>query len=90
MPWLSSHSLGLNAVPLNRLHPQFSVKNEKFTDSLLLDRLICHRNDDFDDSGFSDPTYIYATRFCSHPGSEDILALANEDGKVIVQVRQRE
>ena len=81
MPWMSNHGLGL------RVSSEFLTKNEKYLDSILLNRLVCTSSDDFDDSEFSDPAYIYATRFCRLPGYEDLLALANEDGKVIVQVR---
>ena len=62
MPWLSSHGFGLNLNHLNRTRHNYNTKSEKFLDSLLLERLICHRSDDFDDSEFSEPTYIYATR----------------------------
>jgi hypothetical protein len=86
MPWHSSHGLGLNFRQLNGPGSKLASKNERNFDSILLDRFICHASDDFDDSDFSDPTYIYATRFCRRPGSEDLLALANEDGKVFVQV----
>jgi len=81
MPWMSNHGLGL------RLSSEFSTKNEKYLDSVLLNRLVCQSADAFDDSEFSDQAYIYATRFCKLPGYEDLLALANEDGKVLVQVR---
>ena len=86
MAWHSSRGLGLDPRQLNRLGSNLATKNERNLDSILLDRFICQSSDDFDDSEFSDPTYIYATRFCRLPGSEDLLALANEDGKVFVQV----
>jgi hypothetical protein len=81
MPWMSNHGIGL------RMSSELTIKNEKYLDSVLLDRLVCQSLDDFDDSEFSDPAYIYATRFCRQSGYEDLLALANEDGKVFVQVR---
>ena len=85
-PWMSFHGLGLKGSHLNRANSRYSLRSQKYYDSMLLNRLICVRNDDFDDSEFGEPSYIYATRFCRSAGSEDILALANEDGKVIIQV----
>lgn len=86
MPWMSCHGLPLHVSHLNRAYSQFTLKSQKHYDSMLLSRMCCLRNDDFDDSEFGEPSYIYATRFCRLAGSEDLLALANEDGRVIVQV----
>ena len=86
LPWMSCHGLGLNVSHLSRSHRFDSLRAQKFYDSLLFSRLVCRRGDDFDDADFGDPSYIYATRFCRLPGAQNVLALANEDGKVIIQV----
>ena len=78
--WLNKRSLGLLANPISRYHD----------DTMLLGSMKCYRRDKYLSIGptlHSDnpepPTYVM--KFCPVPGYQEILGLANEDGKMAFQ-----
>jgi len=79
--YLSRLQLGLQSLPARRT-----------VDSLLVEPLQCHADDDYFGIGpdpqsvqFNPDPPTYAMKFCPVPGSTHVLGLANEDGRLALQ-----
>lgn len=82
LPWDIRRQLGTTP-------PSFSTrqlqKREVFWDSLYVGGLQCHQLDEYEDLSGEESTYIYAVQFSPLEGQENLLAIANEDGRVLIQ-----
>ena len=60
-------------------------KAEKFWSEKYIGHLFCHANDVYEDLGGEESTYVYAIQFSPFKGQENLLAVANEEGRLTIQ-----
>ncbi len=68
----------------------YKTQVEQFWDTQYIGKLQCHERDEHEDlAGLAGPTFVYAVNFCPLPGDEHLLALADEEGVLMIQDTNR-
>lgn len=61
------------------------TKSQEFLARNSIGKLICHKDDVYEDLGGDEATYVYAMQFSPFANHANLLAIANEEGRIMVQ-----
>ena len=60
-------------------------RSQQFLTKNSIGKLTCHKDDVYEDLGGDEATYVYAMQFSPFANHGRLLAIANEEGRLMIQ-----